>query len=420
MTPTPTPPAIDTEITPPGSAVSASSSDANVPANTVDNNLGTRWSAIGDGQWVQLDLGGLRRVAYINVAVYQGNTRNNKFELQVSTNGGPWSTVFNGQSSGGTLNEEKYDFTDVTATAVRYLGHGNVGATNPLVNSVTEISVFGGDCSSCPTPTPTPTVTPTPAPNQVSILNFAFVPSTITISVGQSVTWVNNDSAPHTSTSDGGLWNSGTLNQGQSFTRTFTTPGTFPYHCDFHPGMTGTVVVTAAPTPTPTPSSPFVLTSSAFIDNALMPVRFTCAGDGVAGQDTSPPLAWGPGTMNAQAYAIVFADRVNGGNKLHWMIWDIKPSQLSLPEGLGAGFNVPGHSPAKQKAFTSGANTLSFFGPCPGGSTNPYTFTLYAQNVATLPGVTSSSTVTQIEAAIKANSNVTTAVLHARSNASAN
>jgi len=122
--------------------------------------------------------------------------------------------------------------------------------------------------------------------------------------------------------------------------------------------------------------------------------------------------------MNAAAYAIVFADRVNGGNKLHWMIWDIKPAQLSLPQGLGAGYLVPNHTPAKQKAFTTGTNTLSYFGPCPGGSTNPYTFTLYAQNVATIPGVTSSSSVATIEAAIKANSKTTTAVLNARSNAS--
>jgi plastocyanin/phosphatidylethanolamine-binding protein (PEBP) family uncharacterized protein len=419
-TPTPTPP-LNVELTPGAGGVTASTSDANVPANTVDNNLATRWSAVGDGEWIRFDLGGTRLVAFVNVAVYQGNARRNSFDIQLSSDAANWTTVATAQSSGTTLNEETYDFADTPARYVRYLGHGNTGASNPLVNSVTEVSIFGNDCASCPTPTPTPTPTRTPAPNTVVIQNFAFVPATITISVGQTVTWVNGDSAPHTSTSDTGLWDSGTLAQGASFSRTFTTAGTFDYHCTFHPGMVGTVIVTGGPTPTPTPTTgPFALSSSAFVDNALMPVRFTCAGDGVAGQDPSPPLAWGAGSMNAQAYAIVFADRANGGNKLHWMIWDIKPSQFALPEALGAGFMVPGHSPAKQKAFTSGAATLSFFGPCPGGSTNPYTFTLYAQNVATIPGITSSSTVTQIEAAIKANSNATTAVLRARSNASAN
>ncbi|PWK86493.1 glucose/arabinose dehydrogenase [Lentzea atacamensis] len=159
----------------------------------------------------------------------------------------------------------------------------------------------------------------------------------------------------------------------------------------------------------------FKLTSSAFADDAMIPAKYTCAGDGVAGQDPSPPFAWGE-SSGAQAYAIVFADRVNNGNKLHWAIWDIPATARSLPENLGAGFNVPGQGPAKQKAMGSGANSQKFFGPCPGGSTNPYTFTLYALNTATVPGITSSSTMAQIETAIK-NASTANTVLRGRSNA---
>ena len=54
------PAAAQTEITPAASAVTASTNDGNVPGNTVDNNLATRWSANGDGQWLQLDLGTTR------------------------------------------------------------------------------------------------------------------------------------------------------------------------------------------------------------------------------------------------------------------------------------------------------------------------------------------------------------------------
>ena len=99
---------------------------------------------------------------------------------------------------------------------------------------------------------------PMPAPQggqgMVNIQNFMFNPGTITVHVGQQVVWVNNDSAPHTSTSgscSGGTctpapgWDSGTLNPGQSFAFTFTTAGTFTYFCRIHgASLQGTVVVT--------------------------------------------------------------------------------------------------------------------------------------------------------------------------------
>jgi LPXTG-motif cell wall-anchored protein len=79
----------------------------------------------------------------------------------------------------------------------------------------------------------------------VSIVDFSFQPATVTIDTGDSVTWTNNGDAPHTTTSDSGVWDSDILDPGQSFTRVFDTAGTFPYHCNVHPSMTGTVVVQA-------------------------------------------------------------------------------------------------------------------------------------------------------------------------------
>ncbi|WP_405807064.1 PQQ-dependent sugar dehydrogenase [Streptomyces sp. NBC_00210] len=160
----------------------------------------------------------------------------------------------------------------------------------------------------------------------------------------------------------------------------------------------------------------FKLTSGAFNDNATIPAKYTCAGDGTAGQDPSPPLAWGAGSSGAKSYAIVFADVANSGNKLHWAIWDIPAAKLSLPEGLGSGYDVPGQDGAKQKAMGSGANSQKFFGPCPGGSTHPYTFTLYAVNSATVPGLTSGSSMAQIETAVK---NASTANVKLRGNSNA-
>ncbi len=71
----------------------------------------------------------------------------------------------------------------------------------------------------------------------------AYAPNPVNISVGGSVTWMNNDSTTHTSTADGGAWSSGSIAPGASYTKTFSSAGTFTYHCTIHPGMVGTVVV---------------------------------------------------------------------------------------------------------------------------------------------------------------------------------
>ena len=76
----------------------------------------------------------------------------------------------------------------------------------------------------------------------VAIASFAF-PDTLRIKVGQSVSWANNDSVPHTVTADDGSWDSGDIAAGKAFTQVFRKAGTFTYHCSNHPAMTGTVIV---------------------------------------------------------------------------------------------------------------------------------------------------------------------------------
>ena len=93
-----------------------------------------------------------------------------------------------------------------------------------------------------------PTTAPTAAASsatEVAIANFAFNPASLTVKVGTTVKWTNSDSVAHTVTSDTGLFDSGDLSQGQSFSYTFTTAGTYPYHCTpHHAKMAGTVIVT--------------------------------------------------------------------------------------------------------------------------------------------------------------------------------
>lgn len=78
----------------------------------------------------------------------------------------------------------------------------------------------------------------------IDIKNFDFSPSTLTVKVGDTVTWTNMDSVGHTVTSDSGSeLASSTLSNGGSYSHTFTSAGTFSYHCRPHPTMKATVTV---------------------------------------------------------------------------------------------------------------------------------------------------------------------------------
>ncbi len=80
--------------------------------------------------------------------------------------------------------------------------------------------------------------------NSIIIQDFAFSPETITIKAGDTITWTNKDSAKHTVTSDtGDELASPLIGNGETFTHTFTTKGTYTYKCTPHPGMKGMVVV---------------------------------------------------------------------------------------------------------------------------------------------------------------------------------
>ena len=80
----------------------------------------------------------------------------------------------------------------------------------------------------------------------IAIRDFAFHPDSLSVPPGATVTWINCEDAgqePHTTTSDGAVWNSPDLSPGNRFSHTFPTGGAFPYHCTPHPFMTGKVVV---------------------------------------------------------------------------------------------------------------------------------------------------------------------------------
>jgi plastocyanin len=72
----------------------------------------------------------------------------------------------------------------------------------------------------------------------------SFSPNPVEVKVGETVTWINEDSGRHTVTSKDGVFDSGMMGKGQSFSFTFDKAGEYQYFCEPHPNMVGTVVVT--------------------------------------------------------------------------------------------------------------------------------------------------------------------------------
>lgn len=80
----------------------------------------------------------------------------------------------------------------------------------------------------------------------VAIQDFLFLPTPIHVRAGGKVTWLNCEPAStlaHTTTADGGAWDSNVLAAGATYTFEFPTAGTFMYHCAIHPSMTAAVIV---------------------------------------------------------------------------------------------------------------------------------------------------------------------------------
>lgn len=125
--------------TPTCEPVIASSDDGNVPANVLDGNLSTRWSANGNGQWIQFCLSSTSTVSGVQIAFYKGNERRGIFDILLSADAQTWTTVATGlQSSGTSLALESFPFTARSAKYVRIVGRGNTVNT---WNSYTEVKI---------------------------------------------------------------------------------------------------------------------------------------------------------------------------------------------------------------------------------------------------------------------------------------
>ena len=97
--------------------------------------------------------------------------------------------------------------------------------------------------SATPDPAPPGSTTVTIPSGATSQTTGAYTPNPITVSTGTTVSFLNSDSATHTSTADGGAWSSPNLAAGKRFNVTLGTAGRFTYHCQLHPNMIGTITV---------------------------------------------------------------------------------------------------------------------------------------------------------------------------------
>lgn len=147
----------------------------------------------------------------------------------------------------------------VVVLAVLGLGFGGYAMATAQDGSGTpETDARGTPCASpAASPSATPAAvggTPTsvdgcaPAAGEaiaVDIADFAYDPDPVTVPVGGTVVWTNQDPVPHTATAleDRDVLQTGRLNQGEGFDQTFDAAGTYEYFCEYHADMRGTIVV---------------------------------------------------------------------------------------------------------------------------------------------------------------------------------
>src|ERR671911_304773 len=114
------------------------------------------------------------------------------------------------------------------------------------MDAVQETGGAATDPTTVPAQTTQPAESTAPAPSTtmtVDISNHAFNPAQLNVAPGTTVTFVNNDTEPHTATADNGVFDTGVLEPGYSFDVFFDGSGTVTYHCELHPHMQGSIIV---------------------------------------------------------------------------------------------------------------------------------------------------------------------------------
>ena len=123
------------------SGITASGADAlNPPSHAIDQNINTRWSNLGPGSWIQLDLGKENVICSIGINWHRGNERINSFVIAISKDGKTFTNVFSGKSDGTSLTEQNYNTQSKTGRFVKVTVTAN---TQSNWISIGELNVYG-------------------------------------------------------------------------------------------------------------------------------------------------------------------------------------------------------------------------------------------------------------------------------------
>ena len=121
--------------------ITASGADAlHPPSHTIDQNINTRWSNLGLGSWLQIDLGQEKVVCSVGINWHRGNERINSFVISISKDGKTFTDVYSGKSDGASLTEQNYNFQSNTGRFIKVIVNGNT--QNNWV-SISELNIYG-------------------------------------------------------------------------------------------------------------------------------------------------------------------------------------------------------------------------------------------------------------------------------------
>jgi glucose/arabinose dehydrogenase/plastocyanin len=184
------------------------------------------------------------------------------------------------------------------------------------------------------------------AVQDVSIVGFSFQPASVSINTGDSVRWTEMDGAFHSSTSDGGLWDSGSLPFNGQFSFQFNAAGDYPYHCTPHPFMTASVSVQASANQPPTVSITSPTNGASFTAPAVVPINANAAdpdgsvtnvaffdGTTLIGQDSQSPYTV-TATLAAGSHGLTAVATDNGGLSTTSAVVSVTVSAANTPPSV--------------------------------------------------------------------------------------
>ena len=186
----------------------------------------------------------------------------NKDPMPHTVTGGPWDAMI---KPGGKFSAVLTEPGTVKYVCTLHPGMGGSVQVKPALPG-TKVSAATPAAPAAPPAAPgahgkhvtkpAPVADATAEKHLVTIKDFKYSPETLQAKVGDTVTFVNKDSAPHTATANDKSFDSGMLKQGGEFTVKLTKEGTFDYLCTYHPNMVGKIVVKAADAAATTSAEP--------------------------------------------------------------------------------------------------------------------------------------------------------------------